>query len=136
MGPYTPPMAYPIFSAARSARYALLLSVCLAGPTLADGKAVGTVSGKVVDAAGRANESVKVTVSDGGKELATGYSDSDGKFTLENVPVGKGYTVLAVRAVKGLTMSGQKDDVAVKRGKATDVGKIQIDIGSPGGGQQ
>jgi hypothetical protein len=112
--------------------FCVLVLTAGAVPSLAADKATGSVSGKVVDAAGRGNESVKVTVQDGDKVLGTGYTDSDGKFSISDVPAGRGYTILAVRALRGLTMSGQKPDVAVKAGKTSDVGNIEINVGSPG----
>lgn len=109
----------------------LLAVLSAAGPAWADAKSAGTVTGKTVDTAGRANESVEVTIYNGDKKLTSGYSDADGKFTLTDVPPGKGYTIVAVRKVRVTSLTGKKADVTVKKGETTDVGNIELQLGNP-----
>ncbi|MEU7870443.1 carboxypeptidase regulatory-like domain-containing protein [Dactylosporangium sp. NPDC049140] len=63
--------------------------------TLASTSTVGSVTGTVLDQAGRPLAGVTLTVRDGDQAIATGTSSGDGTFTVAAVPVGEGYTLVA-----------------------------------------
>jgi len=85
-----------------------------AGPVGAAGASIGTVSGVVLDQAGKPVEKATVTTSPASGSATT---DKDGKYTLKDVPAGA-YVVVA--SVTGMDAGSAR--VSVQAGKSATVG--------------
>jgi hypothetical protein len=90
----------------------------------------GAIAGKAVDAEGKGVEGVAVSIygCDTTKPLFSTTTGTDGRFTVDKVPAGKGFLVRAVVKKSILGVRGEKRDVVVKAGHTTDVGDIQLKI--------
>ena len=92
----------------------------------------GTVSGKVVDGAGKAVQGAEASVYVIGADrkintLAKTKSGKDGAFKIEAVPAGKDYRVwVSFQVRNGPMLMGEVRDQKVEAGKDTNVGTIKI----------
>lgn len=84
----------------------------------------GTIKGIITDQDGNPVDGVKVSLSSEG-ETYSATTDVDGKYTIINVPKGKGYTV---QANKANYLGGEVSGVEVAVGKVTDNVNISIEI--------
>ncbi|MGI5282421.1 carboxypeptidase regulatory-like domain-containing protein [Nonomuraea polychroma] len=91
--------------------------------TMASTSVIGTITGRVLDQAAQPLPGASVTVKDGDQTLATATSGADGAFTLENVPVGEGYTV---RADAGGYVAATRSGLRVEAATATDAGAFLL----------
>lgn len=110
----------------------LLFFALTAAPTMAAATdSPRTVTGTVVDSdkIGVDDIDVSIYASDDAKSpIATTVSDHDGKFTLKDVPPGKGYVVKAAKRKSILHVRAERKDVTVAADKATDVGDLELKV--------
>jgi hypothetical protein len=92
----------------------------------------GTVSGKVVNDAGKPVEAAEASVYIVGadrkiKTLAKAKSDKAGAFKIADVPAGKDYRVwVSIQVPNGPMLMGEVRDQTVDHDKNTDVGTVKI----------
>jgi hypothetical protein len=99
------------------------------GPTSqASQPAEGEIAGSVVtERVGSAVANASVKLLNAKRQVITmAGSDDKGKFVLQHVPVGQGYTIRVLAPIPPAAAEGSKKDVSVEANKVTQVGAIEV----------